>query len=104
MYYLYLTSFVYINIFIALHTDDTMDELYAIELELYTLYNNDAAFAAAAAAAKSLQSCSTLETPLTIACQARRLEWIAISFSQLRRIFPAQESNPGLLHCRLILY
>ena len=30
--------------------------------------------------------------------QARTLEWIAIPFS--RRIFPIQESNPGLLHCR----
>ena len=30
------------------------------------------------------------------------LEWIAISFS--RGIFPTQGSNPGLLHCRWILY
>ena len=90
MYYLYLTSFVYINIFIALHTDDTMDELYAIELELYTLYNNDAAFAAAAAAAKSLQSCPTLcdpidgsppGSPVPGILQARTLEWVPISFS-----------------------
>ena len=41
MYYLYLTSFVYINIFIVLHTDETMDELCAIELELYALYNDN---------------------------------------------------------------
>ena len=27
--------------FIVLHTDETMDELYAIELELYALYNNN---------------------------------------------------------------
>ena len=34
--------------------------------------------------------------------QARILEWVAISFS--RGIFPTQGSNPGLLHCRQILY
>ena len=52
------------------------------------------------------KSCLTLETPWTVAChgifQARILEWIAISFS--RGIFPTQESNLGLLHCRQILY
>ena len=34
--------------------------------------------------------------------QERILEWVAISFS--RGIFPTQGSNPGLLHCRQILY
>ena len=34
--------------------------------------------------------------------QARILEWVAISSS--RGIFPTQGSNPGLLHCRQILY
>ena len=34
--------------------------------------------------------------------QARVLEWIAISFS--RGIFPTQESNRGLPHCRQTLY
>ena len=34
--------------------------------------------------------------------QARILEWVAISFS--RGIFPTQGSNPGLLHCRWVLY
>ena len=33
--------------------------------------------------------------------QARILEWVAVPFS---RIFPTQESNLGLLHCRKILY
>ena len=33
--------------------------------------------------------------------QARILEWVAILFS---KIFPSQGSNPGLLHCRQILY
>ena len=33
---------------------------------------------------------------------ARILEWVAIPFS--RGIFPIQGSNPGLLHCRHILY
>ena len=34
--------------------------------------------------------------------QERILEWVAIPFS--RGIFPTQGSNPGLLHCRQILY
>ena len=34
--------------------------------------------------------------------QARILEWVAISFSQ--GIFLTLELNPGLLHCRQILY
>ena len=34
--------------------------------------------------------------------QARRLEWVAISF--LQGIFPTQGLNPGLLHCRWILH
>ena len=34
--------------------------------------------------------------------QAKLLEWVSISFS--RGIFPAQGSNPGLLHCGQILY
>ena len=34
--------------------------------------------------------------------QARILEWVAFPFS--RGIFPTQGSNPGLLHCREILY
>ena len=34
--------------------------------------------------------------------QARVLEWVAISL--LQGIFPTQGSNPGLLHCRQILY
>ena len=33
---------------------------------------------------------------------ARILEWVAISFS--RGVFLTQGSNPGLLHCRQILY
>ena len=34
--------------------------------------------------------------------QARILGWVAMSFT--RAIFPTQGSNPGLLHCRQILY
>ena len=34
--------------------------------------------------------------------QARILEWVAISFS--RGIFPTKGLNPGLLHCRQMLY
>ena len=41
--------------------------------------------------------------------QARILEWVAFPFSRgslslLQRIFPTQGSNPGLPHCRQILY
>ena len=34
--------------------------------------------------------------------QARIPEWVAVPFS--RGIFPTQESNPGLPHCRQIIY
>ena len=69
---------------------------------------------AAAAAAKSLQSCPTLCNPMDCIppgssvhgiLQARILEWVAISSSS--GIFPTQRSNPclpRLLHCRQILY
>ena len=55
------------------------------------------------------QLCPTLATPWTTAhqtplsmgiLQARILEWVAL----FRRIFPIQGSNPGLPHCRWILY
>ena len=61
--------------------------------------------------AKSLQSCLTLCNPMDCRVpgssvhgilQARILEWVALSFS--RGIFLTQGSNPGLLHCRQILY
>ena len=57
------------------------------------------------------KSCLTLVMPWTVICQAslsmgflqtRILECIAISFS--KGIFLTQESNPGFLHCRQILY
>ena len=57
------------------------------------------------------QLCPTLCDPLDCSppdssvhgiLQARILEWVAIPFS--RGIFPTQGSNPGLLHCREILY
>ena len=34
--------------------------------------------------------------------QARTLDWVAFPF--LQGIFPTQGSNPGLPHCRRILY
>ena len=53
---------------------------------------------------------STLATPWAVACQAR----LSLGFSRqdywgglpflLQGIFLTQESNPGLLHCRQILY
>ena len=60
---------------------------------------------------KVTQSCLTLCGPVDCSLpgstvhgilQARILEWVAIPFS--RRIFPTQGLNPGLLHCRQILY
>ena len=57
------------------------------------------------------QSCLTLCDPMDCGLpgssvygilQARILEWVAMPSS--RGIFPTQGSNPGLLHCRRILY
>ena len=51
---------------------------------------------------KVAQPCLTLCNPMDYTVlQARILEWVAFPFS---RIFPTQGSNPGLLHCRWILY
>ena len=56
--------------------------------------------------AKVTQSCPTLwPHGLYTVCgilQARILEWV--SHSLLQRILPTQGSNPGLPHCRWILY
>ena len=56
------------------------------------------------------ESCPTLEAPWTVACQVplfmgcyRQGYWSGLRFL-LQGIFPTQESNPGLLHCRQILY
>ena len=57
------------------------------------------------------QSCPTFGDPMDCSLagsslrgifQARVLEWVAISFS--RGIFPTQGLNPGLPHCRQMLY
>ena len=54
---------------------------------------------------KVTQSCPTLCNPMDHTVhgifQARILEWVAIPFSGT---FPTQGLNPGLLHCRRILY
>ena len=56
------------------------------------------------------KSYPTLATPWTVVCQAslsmgfsRQEYWSGLPFSS-PAIFPTQESNPGLLHCRQILY
>ena len=49
------------------------------------------------------QSCPTLSDPMDYILQAGTLEWVA-TLSLLQRIFPTQGSNPGLPHCRRILY
>ena len=55
---------------------------------------------------KVIQSCPTLCDPMNYIVhgilQARILEWIAFPFS--RGSFQTQGSNPGLPHCRQILY
>ena len=55
---------------------------------------------------KVAHSCPTLCDPMDYAVhgilQARIQEWVAIPF--LQGIFPPQGSNPGLPHCRQILY
>ena len=53
---------------------------------------------------KSLSRVWLFVTPWTVRgmLQARILEWVSFPFS--RGIFPSQRSNPGLLHCRQILY
>ena len=47
-------------------------------------------------------NCSTPGFSVHGILNTRILEWVAISFSG--GIFPTQESNPCLLHCRQILY
>ena len=63
--------------------------------------------------AQSLSRIRLFVTPWTIVCQAllsmgilqgRILEWVAISFSWGSSGPRGQTSNPGYLHCRLILY
>ena len=56
------------------------------------------------------KSCLTLVTPGTVACQtplsmgfSRQEYWNGLPFPS-PGIFPTQESNLGLLHCRQILY
>ena len=56
------------------------------------------------------KSCLTLAIPRTVACQAPcprdslgKNTGVGCPFL-LQKIFPTQESNPGLLHCRQILY
>ena len=46
--------------------------------------------------------CSPPRSPVHGISQARRLEWVDFPFS--RGIILTQGSNPGLLHCRQILY
>ena len=56
---------------------------------------------------KVTQLCLTLCNPIDYTVhgilQARILEWVG-SLSLLQEIFPTQESNRGLPHCRRILY
>ena len=55
---------------------------------------------------KVSQLCLTLCNPMDYTAheilQARTLEWVDISL--LQWMFPTQELNWGLLHCRWILY
>ena len=49
-----------------------------------------------------LMDCSLPGSSVHGTLQARILEWVAMPSS--KGIFPTQGSNPGLLHCRRILY
>ena len=56
------------------------------------------------------QSCLTLATPRAVACQvplslgfSRQEYWSRLPFPSPEEIFPTQESNPGVLHCRQTL-
>ena len=55
---------------------------------------------------KVTQLCLTLCNPTDYTVhgilQARILEWVAVAL--LQGIYPTQELNPGLPHCRWILY
>ena len=59
---------------------------------------------------KSLSHVQLFATPWTVACQAPlstdfpRQEYWSGLHSSLQGIFPTQESNPSLPHCRQILY
>ena len=48
------------------------------------------------------KDCSSPGSSVHGVLQARILEWVAISFFQ--GIFPTQELNLGLLHCRQMFY
>ena len=49
-----------------------------------------------------LTLCDLMDYTVHGILQARILGWVAFPFS--KGIFPIQGSNPGLLHCRWILY
>ena len=49
-----------------------------------------------------VQLCNPMDYAAHGILQARILEWVAVPFS--RGFFPTHGSNPGLLHCRQILY
>ena len=54
---------------------------------------------------KVAQSCPTLATPWTIqSMEFSRPEYWNGTCSLIQDIFPTEGSNPGLLHCRQILY
>ena len=57
---------------------------------------------------KVAQLCLTICDPMDYTVhgilQVRILEWVAVPFSRGEGIFPNQGSNPGLPHCRWILY
>ena len=93
-YYIYI--YIIINFFIYFNRvcDDSWD--YFLNFLIYF----------SAVTVKVTQSCPTLCNPMDYTVhgilQARILEWVSLSL--LQGIFPTQASNPGLPHCRLILY
>ena len=71
------------------------------------IYMKNACWCCCLAAELCLTLCDPMDSNLSGSSvheifQERILEWVAISFS--RGSFPTQGLNPGLLHCRQILY
>ena len=69
---------------------------------LFYLYENEVKVAQSCPTLCDIMDCSPPGSSAHGILQARVLEWVAVSFS--RGIFPTHRLNPGLLHCRWILY
>ena len=73
-----------------------------IKAKLHTSFRNLFFKCSVVSNSLHLMDCSPPGSSIYIILQARILEWA--THSLLQGIFPTQGSNPGLLHCRWILY